>query len=307
MPYTLTIFFEELLLAPRFYHYPIIILLLPLSIIYATLMLIRRVMVKKVKFDLPIVSIGNLIVGGSGKTPFLITIASQYNNVFIISRGYGRQSRGLIEVSHYGKILVDVLQSGDEAMLMAQSLPNASLIVSENRSLAIEYAQQLGANVIFLDDGFNRVEIEKFDILLEPKKIANYLPLPSGAFREFYFSRYFANMILKEDHHFKRIVSFENLSDSMLLVTAIANPKRLAPYLPHGVKAHLFFADHDYFDSDKIEQRMQEVGAQSILVTQKDFVKLQDTNLSISLMKLRLDIESDVFEKIDEYIKTFEK
>ena len=92
-------------------------------------MLIRRLTPFKKSYAVPIVSIGNLIVGGSGKTPFVITLAKQYSNATIISRGYGRQSKGLVEVSKRGKILSNVFNSGDEAMLMATSLPNASVIV----------------------------------------------------------------------------------------------------------------------------------------------------------------------------------
>ena len=121
---------------------------------------------KKKSFNVPIVSVGNLIVGGSGKTPFVIALASRFKNVAIISRGYGRKSQGLVEVSRNGEILVDVRQSGDEPMLMATSLSQASVIVSEDRHKAIELAREQGAKLIILDDGFNRVEIEKFEILL---------------------------------------------------------------------------------------------------------------------------------------------
>ena len=64
--------------------------------------------VPKKDFGIPIVSVGNLIVGGSGKTPFVITLASRFKNVTIISRGYGRKSQGLVEVSQNGEVLVDV-------------------------------------------------------------------------------------------------------------------------------------------------------------------------------------------------------
>jgi tetraacyldisaccharide 4'-kinase len=111
-------FFEKMMFAPKWYHYFIIVLFSPLSVIYGILMLIRRLLTRKQDFDIPIVSVGNLIVGGSGKTPFVIALASKYKDVAVISRGYGRQSKGLIEVSRKGKILTTVEQSGDEPMLM---------------------------------------------------------------------------------------------------------------------------------------------------------------------------------------------
>ena len=72
-------------------------------------------------FGIPIISVGNLVVGGSGKTPFTIAIAKELKDVAIISRGYGRKSKGLIEVSRKGMILTDVEHSGDEPMLVITS------------------------------------------------------------------------------------------------------------------------------------------------------------------------------------------
>jgi len=164
-------FFEKMMFDPRWYHYGIILLLAPFSLLYGLVMFLRRITSRKKTFEVPIISVGNLIVGGSGKTPFVIALASRYEKVAVVSRGYGRESRGLIEVSRAGEILVSVKESGDEAMLMAKALPQASVIVSEDREKAILLAKMQGAELIILDDGFNRVEIEKFEILLEPKKI----------------------------------------------------------------------------------------------------------------------------------------
>ncbi|MEA2028417.1 MAG: tetraacyldisaccharide 4'-kinase [Campylobacterota bacterium] len=302
MQNSLKTFFEELLFAPRLHHYPIILALLPVSILYAFLMFLRRILTQKIDFDIPIVSVGNLIMGGSGKTPFIIAVASRYKDVAIISRGYGRESQGLIEVSHKGRVLTDINQSGDEAMLIAQSLKSASVIVSEDRKVAIKRAKELGAKVLFLDDGFNRVEIKKLEILLEPKVVKNYLPLPSGAFREFYFTKVYANLFCKEGQHFRRKVSFENLSSKMLLVSAISNPSRLDEYLPVGIVGRLIYPDHAYFDIEEIKNKMKELNATSILVTQKDWVKLQNFDLPISLMKLDIDIDESIIEAIDHYI-----
>ena len=104
----MTDFFEKMMFSPTWYHYVIIVLLFPLSVIYGIIMFIRRMISQKKDFGIPIVSVGNLIVGGSGKTPFVIALASRYKDVTVISRGYGRQSKGLIEVSRKGKILTTV-------------------------------------------------------------------------------------------------------------------------------------------------------------------------------------------------------
>jgi len=299
----MTYFFETMFFAPKWYHYPFILLFLPLSLIYGLLMFIRRVLTPQESFGIPIVSVGNLIVGGSGKTPFVIALASRYENVAVISRGYGRQSKGLVKVSQKGKILTTVEQSGDEPMLMAVSLPYSSVIVSENRHKAINMAEEQGAKLIILDDGFNRVEIKKYEILLEPEIIRNYLPFPAGPFREFWFTGKYADIVAKEGDAFVRKVSFENLSSKMLLVTAISNPHRLDPYLPKDVVQKVYLEDHAYFEEEQLLKLMQQYDATSLLVTEKDVVKMRDFKLPISEMKLKLEIKDEIFTQIDSYIE----
>jgi len=287
-------FFEKLFFIPKLYHYPIIVLLLPLSILYGTLMLLRRILARREKFSVPIVSIGNLIVGGSGKTPFVIELASRYPQTTIISRGYGRLSRGLVKVSSNGLILSSVEMSGDEAMLMAISLPHSSVIVSEDRKEAIRVAIEDGAEQIILDDGFNRVDIDKYEILLEPNAIKNLLPFPAGPMREFSFVKKYADMIFVEDVDFRRVVSFSNLTRRMLLVTAISNPQRLDRYLPDGVVDRYYLSDHAYFDEIILKKLMHNCGANSLLVTQKDMVKMREFKLPLSIIKLKLEIYRDI-------------
>jgi len=266
-------------------------------------MLVRRLITQKQGFSIPIISIGNLIVGGTGKTPFVIALASIYEDVTIISRGYGRQSKGLIWVSKRGEVLSSVESSGDEAMLMAQLLPHASVMVSENRILAIELAIEEGAKLILLDDGFSQVHIEKFEILLEPQRVYNYLPFPAGGFREFSFMKAVGDLHLKEGRDFSRKVSFENLSAKMLLVTAIANPQRLDEYLPKAVIGKMYLEDHAYFDERILKEALAFQGATSLLVTQKDAVKMQGFKLPLSLIKLELKIKSRVILLINKYME----
>jgi tetraacyldisaccharide 4'-kinase len=269
-------------------------------------MLLRRVSTFQKSYSVPIISVGNLIVGGSGKTPFTIALAKHYDDITIISRGYGRQSQGLQEVSRHGKILSDVYTSGDEAMLMAKSLQNASLIVSEKRELAIEKAIDDGAKVIILDDGFNRVNIKKFEILLFPNSILNFLTFPAGPFREFYFTHYLADLSLKEGKEFKRIVEIVNQTEKMLLVTAISNPERLSPYLPENVIHKYYLEDHAYFDESELVKLALDLGATSLLVTQKDEVKMDGFKFPLSVMKLELEISGNILDPINQYIEGYQ-
>lgn len=298
-------FFERLFFHPNPFDWVFIFFLSPLSLFFGFIMFFRRILSFKKNYITPIISIGNLTVGGSGKTPFVISLASRYDDVCIISRGYGRESRGLVEVSYQGEILTDVFGSGDEPMLMAKSLPNASVIVSENREIAIELAKKNGAKIIFLDDGFNRVNIKKFEILLFPSTIKNYMTFPAGPFREFFFTKKFANLNLVEEIDFRREVEIMDATEKMLLVTAISNPIRLEPFLPKNVVAKIYFEDHAYFNEEEISREMLEIGATSLLVTQKDEVKMEGFKLPLSVMKLELRIKNEILEKIDDYIREY--
>ncbi|CAA6801526.1 MAG: Tetraacyldisaccharide 4'-kinase (EC [uncultured Sulfurovum sp.] len=302
---SLTVFFERLFFKPNLLDWVLILLLSPFSLLYASIMLFRRLLSFKKSYSVAIVSIGNLTVGGSGKTPFVIALAKNYENACIISRGYGRESKGLVEVSRRGQILSDVFNSGDEAMLMAKSLPQASIIVSEDREIAIEKAIEDGVKVIFLDDGFNRVNIKKYEILLFPKKIINYFTFPFGPFREFFFMKYMANLALYENIDFKRLVNIENKTEKMLLVTAISNPERLNSFLPEGVIGQVYFEDHAYFNEADLREKFVDFGATSLLITQKDEVKMEGFQLPLSVMKLELEIKDSILENINTYIKEY--
>jgi tetraacyldisaccharide 4'-kinase len=298
-------FFEQMFFSPKWYHYPLILILLPLSLIYGIFMSLRRLLITKKDFGIPIVSVGNLIVGGSGKTPFVIAIASRFEDVCVVSRGYGRQSEGLLEVSRRGEIYVDVKKSGDEPMLMAASLPHASVIVSEDRHQGIELAKKQGAKLIILDDGFNRVDIEKFEILLEPEEIQNYYTFPSGPFREFFSQRKYADIIAREGKDFTRHVMLQDAVEKMILVTAISNPVRLDRYLPEGVVEKVYLEDHAYFDEQTLAALLEKHQANSLLCTSKDRVKMAGFKLPISEMKLKLEIKNEIFIKIKNYIEGY--
>jgi len=296
-------FVEQMFFNPQWYHYVLMLLMFPFSFIYGGMMYVRRTFVKAQNYDIPIVSVGNLIVGGSGKTPFVIALALKYTDIFVISRGYGRKSVGFKEVSSKGKVLVNVDVSGDEAMLMALSLPNASVLVSENRHMAIDFAKSHGAKCIILDDGFSRVDIEKFDILLEPSSIKNHYTFPAGPLREFLSTRNKADIIAKEDFDFTRKVTIENITQRMVLVTAISNPLRLDKYLPEQVVHKVYYDDHVYFDEDVLQKLLVDYQASSILCTSKDKVKMIGFKLAISEMKLKLEIKKEILILIDEYIE----
>ncbi|WP_297948296.1 tetraacyldisaccharide 4'-kinase [uncultured Campylobacter sp.] len=175
------------------------VILAPLSLLYTLIVCLKRLFAKPQKFKIPIISVGNLTLGGSGKTPLVRALFKEFNGglkTCIILRGYGRKSRGLLEVALDGRILCDVGQSGDEAMEYALFLRGANVIVSEDRAAGILRAQTLGFELVILDDGFSKFNIFKFDILLRPQS-APKLPfcLPFAAYRYPPFFYKFADFI----------------------------------------------------------------------------------------------------------------
>ena len=175
------------------------VILAPLSLLYTLIVCLKRLFAKPQKFKIPIISVGNLTLGGSGKTPLVRALFKEFNprlKTCIILRGYGRKSRGLLEVALGGRILCDVRQSGDEAMEYALFLRGANVIVSEDRAAGILRAQTLGFELVILDDGFSKFDISKFDILLRPQS-APKLPfcLPFAAYRYPPFFYKFADFI----------------------------------------------------------------------------------------------------------------
>lgn len=276
------------------------------------IILLKRSMAKEINLGIPVISIGNIIVGGSGKTPVTIKLASQYKKVCVVLRGYGRESKGLYVVSHNGKILEDVNKSGDEAMLLASSLPNATVIVSENRVKAIQKAKELGCEIVFLDDGFSKYHIKKFNILLRPKKEpTNIFCLPSGGYREPKGMYAFADLELKEGRDFNRVITIKkngkksDLPQKLLLLTAISKPKRLLEFLPKNTKM-LSFPDHYNFNKDDIVNIKREFKDYSIVTTGKDLVKLEKFNIeNLYLMDLDIEFTENVdFSLLSNYINS---
>jgi tetraacyldisaccharide 4'-kinase len=240
-------------------------------------------------FGVDIVSVGNLNVGGSGKTPLVTALAKDEKNVAIILRGYGRQSKGCIVVKDKRDILVDVTISGDEAMIYAQKLPNAIVIVSEDRKVGIHKAKEMGVEKIFLDDAYSKHDIKKRDILIDVKS-KNSRCLPSGAYRErLWLSKEVT--LLKDGIDFKRSVELKNPTTKMSLVTAIARPERLDEFLPKVVSKN-YFADHHNFTKEELLEILQRDKSDSLLVTYKDFVKVESFGLPLSLLDLEIELKS---------------
>ncbi len=299
---------EEYLFYPKKISQTILsYLLLPLTAIYCLVVILKRAITKPKEFHTPIISIGNLTIGGNGKTPFTIALVKNKKNIAVILRGYKREGNQLLVVSENGIIKCSVKQSGDEAMLYAKSLPNALILVCKNRKDGIKYAKSKKVKAIFLDDAFHKNDIKKFDILLEPQKeYKNSFCLPSGPYREpksFYKK---ADLVAKEGVDFTRKVSILNKTDKMILVTAISKPKRLDQYLPkEHILAKIYFEDHHNYQKREIDNIITKYNPKSILTTSKDAVKLEKFGYNLSILELNIQIDKNITTKINSFIDNF--
>jgi tetraacyldisaccharide 4'-kinase len=139
-----------------------------------------------------VISVGNLTVGGSGKTPHVQFLASWLLGlgfrVAVLSRGYGRGSGGVVWVSRGEGPLVTHEDGGDEPVLLASSLPGVSVLVGESRAEAgRECLRRQKVDVFLLDDGFQHLSLRRdADVLLVDagRCLGNRRTLPFGPLRE---------------------------------------------------------------------------------------------------------------------------
>ena len=169
--------------------------LIPFSWLYGAGVYVRNFLfdcgvLKSVSYDIPIISVGNITVGGTGKTPlteYLIRLLSQHHQVSIVSRGYKRQTKGYV----YATNTTRMSDIGDEPFQMKHKYPQIHVAVDEKRGRAIENIChpdiQPATDVILMDDGFQHRYVQPgINILLMDY---NRLPhndflLPAGKLRE---------------------------------------------------------------------------------------------------------------------------
>jgi tetraacyldisaccharide 4'-kinase len=144
------------------------------------------------RLPFPVVSVGNLRVGGSGKTPMVEYIARLLARAgerpAILTRGYARRVErdGVTVVSDGSAILADLDTAGDEPLMLARVLPGVPILVGADRHLSGTLAERrFGATVHLLDDGFQHLELERtVDLLLVAEEDVNDRPMPAGRLRE---------------------------------------------------------------------------------------------------------------------------
>ncbi|MFH2004154.1 MAG: tetraacyldisaccharide 4'-kinase, partial [Bacteroidota bacterium] len=173
------------------------IFLLPLSFLYSIIIFIRNLFYDIRVFgvnrvNVPVISIGNLTAGGTGKTPVIEYLVNYFKRknikVAVISRGYKRNTKGTLVVSDGSSIIAKPEQAGDEPYQIAVRFQEAVVIVDENRFRGAKLAvEKYKPEVILLDDSFQHRRIHRdldivlIDVTKPPHK--EYM-LPAGLRRE---------------------------------------------------------------------------------------------------------------------------
>ena len=174
-------------------------ILLPLSWLYGLAAAARNRafdtgLIPCLRAAVPVIAVGNLTAGGTGKTPLVEHIAGRLSrrgvNVAVVSRGYGRRSHGVVVVSRRGELRADAFTGGDEPVQVARKFPSLSVVVGERRVDACARAvEECGAEVIVLDDAFQHRSIARdLDIVVidAGKEILREKLLPAGMRREWF-------------------------------------------------------------------------------------------------------------------------
>ena len=256
------------------------------------------------RLHLPVISVGNISVGGSGKTPFVQSLGRWLNAqgiaFDILSRGYGRISRGVLQVDPVGPVAL----YGDEPLLLARTL-KAPVFVGEDRYQAGLAAETFAARssrparLHILDDGFQHRRLHRdFDIVLLAHRDLRASLLPFGRLREPLSSLARAHAVAAPEdlaalltkpnvwHIRRRLVLPEPAPTRPLAFCGLAHPRQfwqsLADIGIYPVATYAFGDHHRYNARDiaLLQRLAAQHEANGFLTTEKDMVKLDATQLA---------------------------
>ena len=306
-------------------------LLYPFALIYGLITWVRNKLfdwgfLKQTKFEVPILSIGNLSMGGTGKTPHIEYFISKYkatHKIAVVSRGFGRKTEGFRYVSSN-----DFSENvGDEPLQIKKKFDEITVAVGEDRVKAIQIVlkENHEVNLILLDDAFQHRYVKRsLNILLTEYSNPFWtdLMVPAGRLREFRFGWKRADTIIitkcpetidlkipqsikSKPVYFSRIAYKSpillqgQLSKKIILVTGIANPLPLIGYLKKEdfeLVYHFNFSDHYNFSGSDISTILSKANSEKdamLLTTEKDWMRLKPflENKAINLAYIPIGVE----------------
>ena len=319
----------------------------PLSLLYGAvtrtrLSLYRRGTFHTTKLDRPVISVGNITTGGTGKTPLVEwvarTVAAQGKKVCILTRGYGRKDPHLqVIVSDGYGVLASPTEAGDEPYLLASRLVGSAAVISSADRIAAghEAINDFGTDCFVLDDGFQHLRLAR-DLNIVTIDATNPWGggklLPYGRLRETPESLSRADCVVitrcdqvreldKLRSEIRRFTGGRPIFHSEMRTSRVSPlkngssetltpPARVAAFCavgnPHSFFEHVrrsgyelalqkYYPDHHVYSPDEIDalaQQAKEAGAEALITTAKDAVKLR--TLSFSLPCYVLEIEMSI-------------
>ena len=276
-------------------------LLKPIGKIYGWSVARRFKKTKPYQTDIPVICVGNLSVGGTGKTPVCLALGKilQEKNIrfFFLNHGYKAQQKGVIVDTHQ-MTAVDV---GDEALLMAE---NAPTVVDNHRARGAQIALRHQAKAIIMDDGFQNPSLIKtlsFVVVDGKTGFGNKEVIPAGPLREpvekglvradaviivgedktgirDYVKKIDADMLIFTGHFEPDMRTITSLKGKNVVAFAgIGRPDKFFDMLVEkgiNVVKRVSFPDHYSYTRFDIEQLMNDTGELPLVTTTKDFVKV---------------------------------
>ncbi|MFD1769285.1 tetraacyldisaccharide 4'-kinase [Sphingobacterium suaedae] len=289
-------------------------LLFPFTLLYASIVWFRNRLfdvgwIKSTSFDIPVVIIGNLAVGGTGKSPmteYILRILNNAVSVAVLSRGYGRKTKGF----RWVKVSNNATEVGDEPLQIKRKFPDTPVAVCEDRVFAVKQLEK-NHHAVLLDDAFqHRALRPSYSILLFDYQslLGPIIPLPTGNFRDLLKESRRADIIVVTKCpnnidptsllHIKtrlekhtaatifyanitympirngagEIISADQLSKmDVLAVTGIANPSPMLRFLEPKVRQlkHISFPDHHSFstaDLQRIDQTFVQIDSEHKMI-----------------------------------------
>ena len=325
-------------------------LLFPLALFYWGLVFWRNLfyelnlfIVQKV--NCKVLSIGNLTLGGTGKTPmvvfFAIHLISLGKKVAILSRGYGRVTKGMVLVSKGdGNILCPWQDCGDEPYMIANKLKEVPVLVDENRYRGgIYLTENFNPDIIIMDDGFQHRALHRdLDIVLIDggDSINEHRLLPYGKLREPWSDIIRANAIVVTKKRPSALIKRKidetllpqlytkfiptirypnnfsskiNLDQNIFIISGLGNPsffEKTVGRLGYEICGIKNFPDHYHYEEKdlvKIQLMMKKSGASQVLTTEKDWVKLKMFKSDITFGVVDINIRIQDEETLKKIIK----
>ena len=290
------------------------VLLIPLSLIAWIYIILKKTFIQKVKFNIPVICVGNIFIGGTGKTPLSIHIARKLSengkNPAIVRKYYkSHKDEHKMIISYYNKLILNL-----------------------NRSKGIYEAIEKGYDAVILDDGFQDYKIKKNLSIIcfnSNQLIGNGYLFPSGPLRESLGSLRNANIliingdrsldfeqkILKIQKDLKiyysnykplNIQEFKN--KKLLVISGIGNPENFFKILKDNqmnIQKKMVYPDHYEFTKNEMLKIIEYAKKNDfqIVMTEKDYYKIKDFSLeNIKYLKVKLEIEKE-----EEFIKNVMK